>query len=865
MDCLNIGSCLNTSISAPDAQEINLMCYDDYSCLGLNINGKFSKSINIICTSNSTQQSCNTLNIIATNISNELNIECYGEYGCENINIDALYGNIINLISKGIRPLYSSNIYASYAKKVNIISYAENYIWCANDISCASNFYLPSFNSKSDKEPPTTITCQGLGCYNLNLYSLNGLLDYTFILNGCGICSAGYSCYADWNIFCGSKYQNELTVWSGQYCWDDYCGCYEQQSVLTNSWDAHNSLTCEEHSTYNYTCRYDKINYPGYCIIDCDVDIDGCRNQIINATNEKSSIIINCGNSGRDDNDDDSNRGAYDLGLCENTKIYCPNKNNSECIINCIEDDSCTYAKIYSKNNDDFDDLNNKLWINCSDYGSCEFTKIVAPKLKQVDVFCDNTDACYGLQVEATFVDTMNIICKSSEETINYYNYYWWEDDTDSDGGGRRRRRRTRRRMRRRLQSGRDGESVPSAPAPVSSFYDDVWEDWDTDWGYYNNWDYNSNYACDQITIDANYSNNFNIFCDGNNSCFYSMFYGEYSSNINLTSIGQESFYYSYLYSNNVKNEVNIQCLSGYDYGKTESDLEDWYGYDYWSWFNYGACVSAYFYIPSQVNNKIKTNFVCEGYGCYNLNLYTLNGLEDFNLLIDGCKVCESIDECIGQWSLSCGYNFYNFDYFDGKDCSYQQCNCDQTQITYQDTLECAYKYNNGTYYPTPSPTFPSSFTTTPTKNAKGSNNNNTKPKSHYYAVVGCVLSFVILCCIIIFCYHRRLNKKRLSENEIVNNNGNNNHNNIKHEPVPINDDINMAKALAMEAVEGAETTRNNFAGATMVVPNSIDDDVKENNNNDDKDEELYAQFIPPATFNDDNNKNENDNVGLIN
>ena len=67
-----------------------------------------------------------------------------------------------------------------------------------------------------------------------------------------------------------------------------------------------------------------------------------------------------------------------------------------------------------------------------------------------------------------------------------------------------------------------------------------------------------------------------------------------------------------------------------------------------------------------------------------------------------------------------------------------------------------------------------------------------------------------------------------------------------------------------MEAVEGGVTTQN--INATMVVPNSIDDediDNKENNDDNDEDEQLYAEFIPPAKFSD--NQNENDNVGLIN
>ena len=595
MDCLSEGSCINTTISAPDAEEINVLCFEHNACFGLDIDGKFTKTISMVCTSNTStspwwdhythDQACNYVNIIASNISGEFNLECDGQYACENVYIDAKSASVININAIGVRPLYLSEIHGENADKVNIISFAEDSVYCANDVSCAAQLYLPGYTDINS--PPTSITCQGYGCYNLNLYSKNGLFDYKFKLNGCGICNQGYLCYADWNIYCGNHYQNELTVWSGEWCWDDMCGCYEKEGELGDSWDTYNSLTCDsEQNKYNYTCKYDGVNYPGYCIIDCAqayyTSTEGCRGKTINATNEKSSVIINCGNS------DGSTDGA-ELGLCENTKIYCPEKLHSECVVNCIDDDSCTYAKIYAQSTTiaPGSEHINTLWVKCSDYGSCEYTKIISPYIKQIDVFCDNTDACYGLQIEATYVDTMNIVCKSSEQTYDYNNYYYWEpwmdSDTDTDGGGRRRMMMMRapRKRRRRLQR----YTSTLSPSPDSEYeygygeWEDWWDDWSPDdsnnyddWYYdytdWNDWEYRSNYACDQITVDANYSNDFNIFCDGNSSCYYSFFYGDYAENVNVTAIGQESLYFSYIYTTYVSDNVDIKCWSAYDYGK---------------------------------------------------------------------------------------------------------------------------------------------------------------------------------------------------------------------------------------------------------------------------------------------------------
>lgn len=838
----------------------------------------------MVCDSNTTnsyswyyynydEQACNYINIIGTNISSEFNLECDGFYACDNLYVDVLEAKVININAVGTRSIYESEIHGENSGEVNIISYAEDYIYCANDYSCAPRLYLPSADLRSsDSDTPTTIHCQGYGCYNLNLYSLNGLLDYEFKLNGCGFCSDNYLCYADWNINCGARdYEDSMTVWSGSWCWDSVCGCTNsQQDALTDSWDNYNSLTCsEEINEYNYTCSYDD-DYPGYCIIDCAEEyytMDGCRNKIINATNEASSIIINCGNSGVN-----ADGTGSDLGLCENAKIYCPDQKHTECIVNCMEDDSCSHLRIYAEPSTSHV---NTLWVNCSDYGSCEYTKIIAPELKQVDVFCDNTDACYGISVEATYVDTMNIVCKSSEETYyNYNNYWWWWDDTDYDDGGRRRRTR-RRRLRTEITDKISDERTRRRLQDSDSEYDySYWWDWYNDnynyyydWYYdyydWGDWDYRSNYACDQITVDANYSTDFNIFCNGNNSCYYSMFYGDFANNINLTAIGQQSMYISYLYGQNVDENVHVKCWSAYNYDKTEEDLNDWFGwydYDYWSWFLSGACDYAYFYVPEADKTAgPKTEFVCEGYGCYNLNVYSQNGLDDLNILIDGCKTCASIEECIGSWSVNCkadgfsSWYYYYYDTFNGEECVYGYCDCDTDQISYQDSVSCAYQYDNRTY-PTVEPTTPSSsYQPTSAGGGLNSNNHNGAPGRGptALAIVIVIVVMTIIFCIILCCYHKRMVRKRHVESSNVNNNNFGNNNNVNHAPIPISEDIVMAKDLAMQTLEGAETTKHNNVNATMVVPQ-------------DDDEEIEAQFIPPATFND-TQQDENDDVGLIN
>ena len=209
-------------------------------------------------------------------------------------------------------------------------------------------------------------------------------------------------------MFCSAHYEKALTVWSGSYCYDDACGCFEAEAALQASWDEHNSGSCDDHSALNLTCA-DDAAHPGYCVVDCAHQFygeDGCSNKVINASAQASSLILNCGGGG------DDGYGGASLGLCQNTRVHCPEATDTECVVNCAEDDSCAHMKISSENQ-------NKVRLNCSNYGSCEFTQVVAPRAAQLDVF-------YGLELEATYAGTVNLVCSSSEHNDGYdaNNYY---------------------------------------------------------------------------------------------------------------------------------------------------------------------------------------------------------------------------------------------------------------------------------------------------------------------------------------------------------------------------------------------------------------------------------------------------------
>ena len=80
-------------------------------------------------------------------------------------------------------------------------------------------------------------------------------------------------------------------------------------------------------------------------------------------------------------------------------------------MIECVEDDSCTHMLLFSEGDKT---EHNTMWLNYSDFGSCVCTRVVAPNVAQLDVFCDNTDACFGIELEATFAGDVELVCTSS-------------------------------------------------------------------------------------------------------------------------------------------------------------------------------------------------------------------------------------------------------------------------------------------------------------------------------------------------------------------------------------------------------------------------------------------------------------------
>ena len=57
------------------------------------------------------------------------------------------------------------------------------------------------------------------------------------------------------------------------------------------------------------------------------------------------------------------------------------------------------------------------------------------------------------------------------------------------------------------------------------------------------------------------------------------------------------------------------------------------------------VCHGMYIESPEK-NDNTTTQIMCKGYGCGIMNLYSPNGINDFDIQIYGCNQCTSTQDC---------------------------------------------------------------------------------------------------------------------------------------------------------------------------------------------------------------------------
>ena len=173
--------------------------------------------------------------------------------------------------------------------------------------------------------------------------------------------------------------------------------------------------------------------------------------------------------------------------------------------------------------------------------------------------------------------------------------------------------------------------------------------------------------ACSNIDVYAqNVTNQVNLKCDGDFACSYVNLQATSANAVTVYSRGKKAMYYGSLHSEET-NSFDIFC------GSEESE--------------YG-CYYTSFYLPSYRDQYIpRAHIYCEGHGCYsNLFMYSPNGALDLDINLNGCRECNSADECVDSWTFYCGSSYSDYIAFYGEECN---------NPTSQDLCECKMATNN--------------------------------------------------------------------------------------------------------------------------------------------------------------------------
>eukprot|EP01084_Bolivina_argentea_P084077 152155_1 len=383
---------------------------------------------------------------------------------------------------------------------------------------------------------------------------------------------------------------------------DLYYGC-EKTSVY-----ASNSQSLEITCTAELACRFMQLlSEPSFELTVNCLEISSCEMfSILSQSNLQGETTVNCLNQWAcssmnlecsDNGNCNINCQTSHLYPCDRLEIFISNEFYDG--LNLLSDTSISYTLIctdYMVFDGYYEtEINNV--DECSNYNCCPFfTNTIRVPSGAMNVNCA-IDNCSGAQIDATRAHSFNIDCR--EGTCNYSKILTpLNSITDTftlDCGN---------------TSTCDYTRIISKNAGV--VYINCYEK-----------------SCFKTSIYAEYAHEVHITCHGIKSCYDADFFVNNSKNVTFTARGD----IGYPVASNA-NSVMITCTTGYEWDH--------------------ACVTMNWYIP---NNAIIN---CYGYGCgddYTIfwnDMYVENA-SDIQMNINGCDVCNSINECIeSHWSINC-------------------------------------------------------------------------------------------------------------------------------------------------------------------------------------------------------------------
>eukprot|EP01084_Bolivina_argentea_P273832 466569_1 len=311
LDCLASYSCDSLTVSTPPKVVANIQCQNTRACYYADLNVSTTPTVNFNCSIDSPDTSSSPCHatLLHAEYATTVNANCIDDYSCYGTrfyvnNVDEVTINF-NYYSGHSAHIYGENIQnglTTYCNDINSCLYTQ--VYCPLKSSC--NIYCGG-------NLASIPTCSGLELHVENKNYYNYL-----------------------NIFCNTN--------NTQSCHGTTFTCQDTglQSRLLYDFDK-SQFKCTAQDSGNWDCcpwiegTHTCSNIDGgTCIIDCDSNID-CVNWLIDGANA-DKLIVNC-----------SYPNSF-IGACRSTRIKCPSRNNSSCVIDCNSNNACAESTISTYN-----------------------------------------------------------------------------------------------------------------------------------------------------------------------------------------------------------------------------------------------------------------------------------------------------------------------------------------------------------------------------------------------------------------------------------------------------------------------------------------------------------------------------------
>eukprot|EP01083_Nonionella_stella_P258221 882899_1 len=677
----------NTVISSA-----NIQCLGESTCLYAKLDLKYMHNVNISCKyTSSTTPSCYHTKIY-TQYASDVAVHCH-YHDCFDLYLDGLsVTNEITLDCIGESACKGNS--AVHVQQANHFT-----LKCGSSPqSCLSVEIYPNQDNYHTNE----ISCAGTGCSGVTVH-----VDDDYILK-----------YLDFTT-------TTTTIDSVRFVCSSRGTSHLFYDVTTQQFDCDVKRCCPW-SYADIVCDGNNSDH-GNCTVHCvdEYGSNGCRNKVIDAVNATTlNVICNSINA------------TY--GGCEGSVIFCPRNmvhkyggDYLQCNVNCVDIKSCWAARVSSY----YDD---QLNIVCNNDLSCALVTVNAIRTKQSNLTCVSTNyyddikgieypyhktykyvtsfthkhmngwACTGNSKDnsCSFVTYSHSHClrifAAHYFGTNYYQYANKSFDMTHASNIKLEASLAHSILNDHVYghvafayiyyncgSGwevLDGLCKANDPGhkshPECPYTDDGYGAFiDTEYSLPSECNYNPNVqirfeaaaqsqtatfyvkdvnvigapdiymgSCCAMNVDAQHQISFNLRCDGTIACVNNTINVQQARSVTTMMIGTQSDIGSVINAQS-SHVLNVNCGSRYS-----AHFVD-------------ACGHTLFY------GNDKANILnCESYGCSGLNIYSPNGIVDWNISINGCMETQNMYNSVSHWRILCGMN--STAVFNGTTCDSTDCGC---------------------------------------------------------------------------------------------------------------------------------------------------------------------------------------------